>query len=113
MWVSVLIARTTESAVGMTWSALVNDAAQGATNIAITFCEQASGVRVAINSAAIHFVVFGYPTHVFPADKSLVYFVLILVATNLAVRLMEFEAGTAHGRWGGFLLLGRRFLSRP
>ena len=89
----------------------LNDAAEGAANIAIAFRVQAGGARVAINCAAIYVVVFGDSTDVLPADKGLVYFVLILVATDFAVRLMEFEARQALGRWS-FLLFGMRFLSR-
>ena len=91
----------------------LNDPAEGAANITVAFRVQAGGARVAINCAAI-FVggVLGYLTDALPADKGLVYFVLFLVATDVAVRLMEFEARQALGRRRSVLLFGMRFLSR-
>ena len=87
----------------------LNDPAEGAANIAIAFRVQAGGARVAINCAAISVVILGYLTDALPADKGLVYFVLILVATDFAVRLMEFEARQALGRRGIFFFLGCDF----
>ncbi len=92
----------------------VNDAAEGAADVAVAFGIQPGGVRVAINCPAVDIVVAGDLTDVFPADKGFVDLVLILVAADAAVRLMEFEAREALGwRRASFLLLfGVRFLPR-
>ena len=82
---------------------VVDNAAEGATDIAVALVEQAGGVGVAIESAAADFVFIGELADVFPVDEALVDFVLEVVAADAAAGLVAFERGEEPGalRWSG------------
>ena len=80
----------------------VNNVAEGAPDVAVAPREQAGGVGVAVERAAVEFIVAGDLADALPVDETLVDFLLKLVAADAAVRLMELEARKALWRSGGF-----------
>lgn len=72
---------------------VLDDVAEGVADVAVASFEQAGGMRVPVEGAAVESVVLGDLADAVPVDEGFVDFVLEFAAADAAVRLMEFEAG--------------------
>lgn len=75
----------------------LDDVAEGSANVTVALFEQAGGVGVAIDGAAVNTEVLGDLAEVLPVQEGLLELFLNVVAADAAVGLVEFEAGEAAG----------------
>ena len=70
---------------------VLDDVGEGLADVAVAAFEQAGGVGVAVEGAAVEAVIVGDLADAFPVDESLVDFVAELVRADAALGLVELE----------------------